>query len=150
MNLLKNHQIVNFKYHALWIISQFFKKVNEKLFSIWSLFQEQSKGSAKGHAGFDCIFDFPGPLARVKRSPKLVGCSPSSPPHMSTTVKPWHLEGQSHIRRIPTTARIPVLPPRRIPKSHTPSRLHFPHCTCHLLVLSLQNLVLFIDLSRLH
>lgn len=85
-NLLKNHQIENFKYYALWIISQFLKKVNEKLFSVWSLFQEQSRGSAKRHAGFDCIFDLPGPLARVKRSPKLVGCSPSSPPHMSTTV----------------------------------------------------------------
>lgn len=119
-NLLKNHQIENFKYYALWIISQFLKKVNEKLFSVWSLFQEQSRGSAKRHARFDCIFDLPGPLARVKRSPKLVGCSPSSPsspPHMSTTVSLGIWRPVSHI---PTTARILVLPPRRIPKSHTP------------------------------
>lgn len=35
-------------------------------------------------------------------------------------------------------------------KSHTPSCLHFPHRTYHLLFLSLQNLVLFIALSQLH
>ena len=94
---------MNFKYYALWIISQFFFKLMKSYF-LFGLFFRKSRGSAKRHAGFDCIFDLPGPLARVKRSPKLVGCSPSPPPRMSTSV------GLGTWRASLTYATFPPLP----------------------------------------
>lgn len=54
--------------------------------------------------------------------PNLWGALHPLHPPLPTWAPPLALAsgGQSHICHIPTTARILVLPPRRIPKSHTP------------------------------
>lgn len=122
----------------------FFKKLMKSYFLFGLFFRNSQGGAPRG------MLDLIASLISREEKPQTCGVPSILPSPHEHHCQPWHLEGQSHIHRIPTTARIPVLPPRRIPKSHTPSRLHFLHCTCHLLVLSLQNLVLLIDLSRLH
>lgn len=115
---------------------------------------KNSQGGAEGHAAFDRTFDLQGTIGHSEEEPQTLWGAlhpPLPKPHRSTTVSLGIWRATLACPTFPSLPESQYFLQDQSPcKSHTPSCLHFPHRTYHLLFLSLQNLVLFIALSQLH